>query len=136
MSWAARSHHVVPGIVACLSRLAHYRCTCSQCQKVLKIRTDWAGRRGVCPHCQATVEFPPFKAPVAGSATAQLLLKLVSDEDEESFDEMQTDRLAMLLSQATCRDFQLATQWLNGRALSARQWRRTLNAADVREGMR
>jgi hypothetical protein len=113
-----------------------YRCTCPHCQKVLKIRTEWAGKRGTCPQCRGTVEFPAFRAPSSNSATTQQLLKLVRADDDPTFDESQAERLSLLLSQGTCIDYGMADTLLASRPLSPRQWRRVLNAADLREAMR
>ncbi len=85
-----------------------FRFTCPHCQKVLKARTQWAGRTGTCPNCKSSIEFPKYSAPSAKSRTAQQLLQLISEEDNITFDEDDADRLSMLLSQATCRDFFLA----------------------------
>ncbi|MCL2640596.1 MAG: hypothetical protein FWD53_07120 [Phycisphaerales bacterium] len=74
--------------------------------------------------------FPP------ASRTAEQLLKLVAREESVTFDEQEFDRLAMLLSQATCRDFASARKLLAARLLSPGQWRRVLNSAAARESMR
>jgi hypothetical protein len=103
---------------------------------VLKIRPEWAGKRGTCPQCRNIVEFPAFRAPSARSATTQHLLKVVAAEDDPSIDDLQSERLALLLSQGTCTDYRMADKLLAGRSLSPRQWRRVLNAADARESMR
>jgi hypothetical protein len=117
--------------------LTHYRCNCPQCKKVIRVRTEWAGKKGVCPHCRHPFEFPaPPPQAAGGSGTTQQLQKLVTPDDEVTFEDAQSDRMAMLLSQGTCRDYELAIGLLAGRPLSPRQWRRTLNAADLRESMR
>jgi hypothetical protein len=63
-------------------------------------------------------------------------LQLVAGDDDATLDEGENDRLAMLLSLGTCRDYGLARKLLDGRALSPRQWRRLLNSAAARESMR
>lgn len=115
-----------------------YRFACPQCQKLVRARADVAVTRGVCPHCKQSIDFPPYRAPDPSSATAQQLLKMLAQPDNASLDEAKLDRLALLLSQGTCRDYELADELLSdvGGTLSARQWRRTLNAADQREVMR
>jgi hypothetical protein len=116
--------------------VSHYRCICPHCQKVLKIRVDWAGKKGVCPQCRGAVDFPPFRMPSASSATQKQLLRLIGEADNPTLDDGQIDRLALLFSQGTCRDYQMADQLLRDRTLSPRQWRRVLSAADLRESMR
>jgi hypothetical protein len=113
-----------------------FRFACPHCQKVLKARTEWVGKRGVCPTCNKEIQFPVYSPPSASSRTAQQLLQLVSPEDNITFDDNDSDRLAMLLSQGTCRDYDLARKLLDGRPLSTKQWRRTLNSAAARESMR
>jgi hypothetical protein len=119
-----------------LSTLSLFRFACPHCQKVLKARTEWAGKRGVCPTCNQAIQFPAYAPPSATSRTAQQLLQLVTPDDQVAFDENDADRLAMLLSQGTCRDFDLAKNHLDNRPLSPRQWRRILNSAAARESMR
>jgi len=116
--------------------LSLFRFTCPACRKVLKARTEWAGKRGLCPTCHAPIHFPAYTPPSSTSRTAQQLLQLVSPDDNLTFGEEDSDRLAMLLSQGTCRDFDLAKKLLDSRPLSPRQWRRTLNSAAARESMR
>src|SRR6185369_15508992 len=70
------------------------------------------------------------------SRTATELTKLLAIDDHPDFTEQNSDRLSMLLAQATCRDFGLAQKLLSDRALSPRQWRRVLNSAAARESMR
>jgi len=113
-----------------------YRCTCPHCQKVLRLRVEWAGKRGTCPQCKNTVEFPAYRPPSSKSATTQQLLRVVAEVDEPTLDEGQSEQLALLLSQGTCIDYSMADKLLNGRPLSPRQWRRILNSADAREAMR
>jgi hypothetical protein len=113
-----------------------FRFTCPHCQKVLKARTEWAGKRGVCPTCNKAIQFPVYTAPSSSSRTAQQLIQLVSVDDNVTVDENDSDRLAMLLSQGTCRDYELARKLLDNRPLSAKQWRRLLNSAAARESMR
>jgi hypothetical protein len=113
-----------------------YRCTCPHCQKVLKLRIEWAGKKGACPQCKNEVQFPAYQRPSSKSATTQQLLKNVAEVDEPSLDDGQAEQLALLLSQGTCIDYGMADQLLDGRALSPRQWRRIVNSADLREGMR
>ena len=124
---------------------AVYRFACPHCLKVLKIRNDWAGKKGICPHCKAKVEFPTVtEATSTGSPTTHQLLKMIVEQDDPAFDDDQIDRLALLFSQATCNDYHLAEKMLIGQApgateirgLSPRQWRRALNSADLRESMR
>jgi hypothetical protein len=113
-----------------------FRFACPHCQKVLKARTEWAGKRGVCPTCNQAIQFPAYSPPSASSRTAQQLLQLVAPEDNITFDDNDSDRLAMLLSQGTCRDYDLARTLLDNRPLSTKQWRRALNSAATRESMR
>ena len=113
-----------------------FRFTCPGCQKVLKASIKWAGKRGVCPGCRQAVTFPAYTPPSSQSRTAKQLVALVSEEDNLTFDDNDADRLSMLLSQATCRDFGLAQKLLDGRPLSPRQWRRLLSSAAARESMR
>jgi hypothetical protein len=113
-----------------------FRFACPHCQKVLKARTEWAGKRGVCPTCNKAIQFPAYTPPSATSRTAQQLLQLVGPEDNITFDENDSDRLAMLLSQGTCHDYDLARKLLENRPLSTKQWRRALNSAAARESMR
>lgn len=113
-----------------------FRFTCPSCKKVLKARTEWAGKRGVCPTCNQPIQFPAYTPPSSTSRTAQQLLQLVSPEDNITFDEADSDRFSMLLSQGTCRDYDLAQKLLASRPLSPRQWRRLLNSAAARESMR
>jgi hypothetical protein len=115
---------------------AIFRFTCPSCKKVLKASVKWAGRRGACPNCKQPVTFPAYKAPNPKSRTAQLLLTLVNEEDNLTVDDNDADKLSMLLSQATCRDFQHAQKLLDSRPLSPRQWRRLLSSAAARESMR
>jgi hypothetical protein len=115
-----------------------FRFACPHCQKVLKARTEWAGKKGMCPTCNKPIQFPAYTPPSSASRTAQQLIQLVKPEGDDNltFDENDSDRLAMLLSQGTCRDYGLAKKLLDGRPLSPRQWRRTLNSAAARESMR
>ncbi|GEM_PF-2330529 len=113
-----------------------FRFTCPNCQKVLKARMDWSGKRGLCPGCQKTVQFPAFSAPSPKSRTVEQLLKLVSQHDNIALDELETDQLAMLLSLGTCGDYHKAVVLIAERQFSARQWRRILNSAAARENMR
>jgi CTP:molybdopterin cytidylyltransferase MocA len=124
------------------SSISLFRFTCPHCQKVLKARTEWAGRRGVCPTCNQAIQFPSYTPPSAASRTAQQLLQLVAHGDNPALTDADSDRLAMLLSQGTCRDYSLARKLLaaraqaGGSAFSPRQWRRVLNSAAARESMR
>ncbi len=113
-----------------------FRFTCPHCKKVLKARTQWAGRSGICPNCKTSVQFPAYTPPSTKSRTAQQLIQLIADHDNLTFDDNDGDRLSMLLSQATCRDFALARKLLDQRPLSPRQWRRLLSSAAARESMR
>lgn len=113
-----------------------YRCTCPHCKKVLKIRPEWAGKRGTCPQCLKPVDFPMLRPIASHSATTHQLLKLVSEDDDPMLDDAQSERLSLLLSQGACIDYRMADELLKERALSPRQWRRILNAADLREAMR
>jgi hypothetical protein len=115
---------------------AVFRFTCPSCHKVLKASVNWAGKRGACPNCKQPITFPAYKPPNPQSRTAQQLLALVHEEDNLTVDDTDADKLSMLLSQATCRDFQLAQKLLDNRPLSPRQWRRLLSSAAARESMR
>jgi hypothetical protein len=119
-----------------ISSLSLFRFTCPHCQKVLKARVEWAGKRGVCPTCSEPITFPTYVPPSSTSRTAQQLQKLVAHEDNNNFTDADSDRLAMLLSQGACREFSLAQKLLADRPLSPRQWRRILNSAAARESMR
>lgn len=112
-----------------------FRFTCPNCQKVLKAPAEWAGRRGVCPFCQRTVTFPKVQD-LPRSRTADQLLKLISPDEDMLPDEQEADKIAMLLSQGTCRDYLLASKLIGTQAFSARAWRRILNSAAGREAMR
>jgi len=113
-----------------------FRFTCPHCQKVLKARTEWAGKRGQCPGCHQPITFPAYKPPNSQSRTAKQLMAIVAHDDNLTFDDNDADRLSMLLSQATCRDFQQAQKLLDNRPLGPRQWRRLLSSAAARESMR
>jgi hypothetical protein len=113
-----------------------FRFACPHCGKVLKARIAWAGRSGTCPSCGKVLQFPAYQTPSTKSRTAQQLLKLIAAEDNLTFDENDADRLSMLVSQCTCRDFSLGEKLLERRPLSPRQWRRLLNSAAARESMR
>lgn len=113
-----------------------FRLPCPHCQRVLKVPLEWAGRRGACPACQKPIEFPKSLATqVTQSKLGETILSLVSESDE-GLDDKTFDQVALLLSQGTCRDYQLAKAALGDRRLSARQWRRILAAAGTRESMR
>jgi hypothetical protein len=103
---------------------------------VLKIRAQWAGKRGTCPQCLKSVDFPVLRPVASHSVTTHQLLKLVAEDDESTLDNAQAERLSLLLSQGACIDYRMADQLLKDRPLSPRQWRRILNAADLREAMR
>jgi hypothetical protein len=113
-----------------------YRVVCPQCQRVLKFPAGSYMRHGQCPNCKAQVEIPLVSTDAAKSPTTAQLLKHLREIDEPSLDEKQSEQLAMQLSLATCRDFQSGRDLLKNRSLSARQWRRILNSADVREQAR
>jgi hypothetical protein len=113
-----------------------FRFTCPHCQKVLKANVSWAGKRGACPGCKQPITFPAYKAPNPQSRTAKQLDALIGKEDNITVDDNDADKLSMLLSQATCRDFEHARKLLDGRPLSPRQWRRLLSSAAARETMR
>jgi hypothetical protein len=113
-----------------------FRFTCPHCQKVLKAPLEWSGKRGVCPGCQKPVTFPKFTAPSNRSRTAEQLQKVVSEGDNTTLEEAESDQMAMLLSLGTCGDYQKAMKVQAGRLFSARQWRRILNSAAARETMR
>ncbi|MGN6370314.1 MAG: hypothetical protein ACTHN5_18825 [Phycisphaerae bacterium] len=115
---------------------AIFRFTCPSCQKVLKANVRWAGKRGACPHCKQPITFPAYTPPNPQSRTARQLLALVHEQDNLTVDDNDTDKLSMLLSQSTCRDYHLAQKLLDNRPLSPRQWRRILNSAAARESMR
>jgi hypothetical protein len=118
------------------AQLALFRFACPHCNKVLKARAEWAGKRGVCPTCNKAIQFPAYTPPSNTSRTAQQLIQLVAHDDNLTLDDTDADRLAMLLSQGTCRDFSLADKLLAHRPLSPKQWRRILNSAAARESMR
>jgi hypothetical protein len=113
-----------------------FRFTCPHCQKVLKASVHWAGKRGACPGCKQPITFPAYKPPNPQSRTAKQLIALIGAEDNVTFDDNDADKLSMLLSQATCRDFELGRKLLDNRPLSPRQWRRLLSSAAARESMR
>ena len=123
-------------------RMRFLRFACPHCAKVLKIRAEAAGSpsggegpvRGRCPQCGIEVEFCRDVA-TEKSRTARALEGLLS-EKEWGMREGQFQRLALLLSQGTCRDYALGRELLGGRGLSAREWRRALKEAAVREIMR
>src|ERR1700743_3101180 len=91
------------------------RFPCPHCKKILKARARWAGRRGTCPRCNQPILFPPAgsgTAPDLQSRTVKQLHTLISEDDNITIDEADSDRLSMLLSLATCRDFQAAQKLL------------------------
>lgn len=113
-----------------------FRLPCPHCQRVLKIPADWAGRKGACPACGESVEFPRTLASnIATSKLGEQIMKMLSESDE-SIEEKNSDHISMLLSQGTCRDYQLVKEALGDLRPSARQWRRMLSSAAVRESMR
>ena len=115
---------------------AVFRLPCPHCQRVLKIPVAWAGRKGACPSCGKPIEFPKSLATeVAQSRLGETILEMVCESDEP-MDEKAFDQLALLLSQGTCRDYQLVRTTLGDRKLSVRQWRRVLSSASTRETMR
>ncbi len=113
-----------------------FRFSCPHCRKVMRVPLDRGGTPGTCPHCREKVAFPEFRKPSGSSATTKQLLKQLSAEDDPSVDEAAVEKLSLYLSQGTCRDYAMAHGLLKKRALSARQWRKVLNNADLRERMR
>lgn len=112
------------------------RIPCPHCQRVLKIPLQWAGRRGTCPACGEKVAFPASLATqIAKSKLGEQLLGMINESDDP-LDEKSADQLALVLSQGTCNDYQLARGLLGERRLSAKQWRSVLVAAGAREAMR
>jgi hypothetical protein len=112
-----------------------YRFTCPHCSRILKAPVQWAGRRGVCPNCQKSVDFPTTALGQANSWTAEQLGKVIAPIDA-LLDDNEMDRLAMLLAQGTCMEYRMATELLELRQPSARQWRRMLSLAEHRESLR
>lgn len=117
------------------SHLMLYRFTCPSCLRILKAPVQWAGRRGQCPNCQKSVEFPHTALGQGNSWTAEQLHGIIGRSDVP-FQAQEQDRLATLLAQATCMEYRMAGTLLAGRKLSARQWRRVLVVAEQRESLR
>lgn len=117
------------------SYLVLYRFTCPHCSRILKAPVQWAGRKGVCPSCQKSVEFPTTALGQGNSWTSEQLHKIIASIDA-LMDDADTDRLAMLLAQGTCMEYRMSSELLDGRKPSARQWRRILVLAEQRESLR
>jgi hypothetical protein len=116
------------------------RFTCPSCGKVIKARAEWAGRSAKCPFCQQPFTVPaPAVGPGGAQGSARMsrqLAGLVAEEQAAGVEDHEAERLALLLAQGACREYQMAIDLIARRKMPARQWRRILGSAGAQELLR
>lgn len=112
------------------------RFPCTNCGRILKTRPEWAGRTANCPNCDHKFTVPDADPAPVSARTQHQLEVLIGADDALPLEDTAAEDLALYLSQATCRDFDLAHKLLERRSLPARQWRRILASAAAQENLR